>query len=302
MMKTAIIGMGALGLMYGSYILEAYGPDDFVAVMDDERYEKHKNDIYSMNGRILDINLVRASEAETADIVIVGVKGPALDEAIEAMENLVGEDTVVFSILNGVSSEEKLGAAFGKKKVVPCTVIGMDAMREGTTGRFTQLGIVQIGKTCEYGTEEGVKKIYDYLNGAGITCEIKDDIMYFLWNKLMINVGINQTCMVYETNYGGALSVPERKDMLTRAMKETVAVARAMGIGLTEENIDNAIRIIGTLDPEGYPSMRQDAVARRKSEVELFAGTIVRLGNKLGIPVPVNEFYLKRIDEIESEY
>lgn len=302
MVKTAIVGMGALGLMYGSYILDAYGSEGFSAVMDDERYEKHKYDVYSMNGKVLDINLVKASEAEEADIVIVGVKGPALDNAIDVMKNIVSEKTVIFSVLNGVSSEEKLGKAFGKKKVVPCTVIGMDAMREGTTGKFTQLGIVQIGLTDEYGTEEGVKKIYEYLNGAGITCEIKDDIMYFLWNKLMINVGINQTCMVYDTDYGNALAVPEYREKLVAAMMETVVVANALGIGLTEDNVESAIRILGTLDPSGYPSMKQDALAHRKSEVELFAGTIVRLGRELGVSVPVNELYLKRIEEIESEY
>ena len=85
-------------------------------------------------------------------------------------------------------------------------------------------------------------------------------------------------------------------------MHEVMAVAEKEGIHFTEDEFKEYIRLMGTLQPEGYPSMRQDAVAKRKSEVELFAGTIIREAAKFGVPVPVNQFYYDKIMEMEAKY
>jgi len=124
-----------------------------------------------------------------------------------------------------------------------------------------------------------------------------------MWNKFMINVGINQTCMVYETDYGHAVEAGSSActDM-EKAMHEVIDVAVAEGICLTEEDFRKDMQILRSLDPQNYPSMRQDAMARRPSEVELFAGTMLRIAAKHGIRVPVNERYYRVIREMEQRY
>ena len=87
---------------------------------------------------------------------------------------------------------------------------------------------------------------------------------------------------------------------MEKAMHEVIAVAKAEGIVLTEEDFEKDMGILRGLNPEGTPSMRQDALAGRPSEVELFAGTMLRIAAQHGIDVPVNRQYYKRIREMES--
>lgn len=119
----------------------------------------------------------------------------------------------------------------------------------------------------------------------------------------MLNVGINQTCLAFETNYGGTLkeNSEENKTMLA-AMREVITLANAKGIPLSEKDLEYYIEIVKTLLPEGMPSMRQDGVAHRYSEVEMFAGTVKRLAAEYGIQTPANDFLYNRIKEIEAQY
>ena len=123
-----------------------------------------------------------------------------------------------------------------------------------------------------------------------------------MWAKFLLNVGINQTCMVFETTYQGALDTPEYFRMMSGAMQEVIALAQKVGVRLTQEDYENYLKILRTLDPNGYPSMRQDALAHRKSEVDLFAGTVIRLARRHGLAVPCNEFFLRRVREMEAAY
>ena len=118
----------------------------------------------------------------------------------------------------------------------------------------------------------------------------------------MLNVGINQTCMAFETDYGGSLEPGKTYDTLVGAMHEVMAVAHAEGIDLKEEDITFYIELIRTLSPSGMPSMRQDGIAKRPSEVEMFSGALRKMAAKHGIPVPVNDWLYGRIKELEAGY
>ena len=140
------------------------------------------------------------------------------------------------------------------------------------------------------------------LEKAGIQYIIEEDIQHALWAKLLLNVGINQTCMVYATNYGGAFTNEHAREDMFAAMHEVIAVAQKEGINLTEDDFESCVKVLKSLAPEGLPSMRQDALAKRRSEVELFAGTIIRLGAKHNVAVPVNQRYYDIIKAMEAKY
>lgn len=298
---VGIIGMGALGLMYGEHIQGVIGKENVSFVMDTERYQKYKDASYTVNEESASFQIVDAQDAKPADFVIVATKYNGLADALEMMRPVVDENTIIISVLNGITSEEMIAEKFGDRNLVYCVALGMDAMREGTDLQYASKGKVQIGvlKEEQRPALEAVKEFLDYV---GLTYEEKEDIRRALWGKLIMNVGINQTCTVYEACYREVLESEERFKMLSAAMHEVMAVAQKEGIHFTEEDFEEYIRLIRTLQPEGYPSMRQDAVAKRKSEVELFAGTIVRLGKKHGVSVPVNQFYYDKIMEMEAGY
>ena len=124
-----------------------------------------------------------------------------------------------------------------------------------------------------------------------------------MWAKLMLNDGINQTCMAYGGTYGSATEPgSEQRRCFVSAMRETLAVANAEGVELTEADLTQMVHLIEGIDPAGMPSMAQDRIAQRKTEVEEFAGTICRLAAKHDIQVPQNDWLYQRIREIESSW
>ena len=135
-----------------------------------------------------------------------------------------------------------------------------------------------------------------------IAHEVLTDMQEKLWSKFMLNVGVNQTVAVYDSNYGEIQKDGPARDMMIAAMREVAILAEKEGITLTEDDISYWLNVLSKLSPEGKPSMAQDVEARRFSEVDLFAGTVLELGRKYGIPTPVNKELYDRITKIESEY
>ena len=103
---VAIVGMGALGMLYGEQLQKVLQAGAVRFVMDEERFKRHKNDKYEVNGVEQSFTLQSVAQAEPVDLVIVATKFSGLNEALEEMQGLVGPQTIIFSVLNGISSEE----------------------------------------------------------------------------------------------------------------------------------------------------------------------------------------------------
>ena len=298
---VAIVGMGALGMLYGEQLQKVLPAGAVRFVMDEERFKRHKNDKYEVNGVEQSFTLQSVAQAEPVDLVIVATKFSGLNEALEEMQGLVGPQTIIFSVLNGISSEEYIKERYGDDNLLYCVALGMDAVREGTSLTYQHKGILKLGMLAKKKRPE-LAAVMALLEKAGIQYVIEEDILHALWAKLLLNVGINQTCMVYETNYGGAFTNEEARQDMFAAMHEVITVAQREGIKLTEADFEGCVKVLRGLSPEGLPSMRQDAMAKRKSEVELFAGTIIRLGAKHNVPTPVNQRYYDIIKAMEAKY
>lgn len=298
---VAIVGMGALGMLYGEQLQKVLPAGAVRFVMDEERFKRHKNDKYEVNGVEQSFTLQSVAQAEPVDLVIVATKFSGLNEALEEMQGLVGTQTIIFSVLNGISSEEYIKERYGDDNLLYCVALGMDAVREGTSLTYQHKGILKLGMLAKK-QRPALAAVMALLEKAGIQYVIEEDILHALWAKLLLNVGINQTCMVYETNYGGAFTNEEARQDMFAAMHEVITVAQREGIKLTEADFEGCVKVLRGLSPEGLPSMRQDAIAKRKSEVELFAGTIIRLGAKHNVPTPVNQRYYDIIKAMEAKY
>ena len=186
-------------------------------------------------------------------------------------------------------------------QIIDCIALGMDAVRDGTDLTYENMGMLRIGLSGGQ-SEDRLKSLAEFFDETKIPYEIRSDIKRDMWNKLMMNVGINQTCMVYQANYGEAMDESPAKDDLKSAMYEVIQIANLEGINLSEEDYEWNMKVFRTLNPEGLPSMRQDAIAKRKTEVDLFAGTIIDLAKKHGVRVPVNEKYYDIIKKMEADF
>lgn len=300
--KVAFIGKGGVGLLYGSMVAQALGNDAVEYVMDDARFERHAGDALTVNGKPCALKSVRASEATPVDLVILTVKTTGLDVALKTLESVVGPDTLIASLCNGITSEQKIAERFGWEHTVLGICQGMDAVFLNGELTYTNAGEIRFGAAA--GTDPATVIAIDELyTRCGIAHTVEHDIAHRMWAKLMLNDGINQTCMAYGGTYGSATEQgSEQLRSFVSAMRETLAVANAEGIELTEADLTQMVRLIKGLDPAGMPSMAQDRIAQRRTEVEEFAGTICRLAAKHGIQVPQNEWLYSRIREIEASW
>ena len=299
---VGILGMGALGMLFGNILTRKLGPGAVQFLMDGERYERCKNDVYTINGETVTLAKSRADEAGPLDLILVAVKYPALETSLDLLQRAVGPDTLILSLLNGISSEPIIAARFGADKVIHTVSQGMDAMRFGSALTYTKAGRLHVGIT-DPAMETRLARLLRFFDETGFPYAREEDILYRMWSKFMLNVGINQTCMVFDCSYEKAL-VPgsEENVFFLSAMREVILLAQAEGVGLSEKELHEYIDIIRSLDPKAIPSMEQDRVNKKPTEVELFAGTVRALAARHGIPVPANDFLYRRAHEIESAY
>lgn len=302
--KIAIVGMGALGVMYGDFLTKKLGKESVEFVANKERINKYKEEKVYCNGKECDF--IFTDEEETgnpADLIFFAVKANGLESAIRTVRNKVSDNTIIMSLLNGISSEDIIGNVYGHEKIIHCVVQGMDVIKDKNIVTYSQFGQFCIGITEE--TKEKVTRlqaVLDLFNEVGMPYTLEKDIIRRLWSKFMLNVGVNQSVMIYEGTYATVQKPGEARKLMKGAMKEVMALAQKENVNVTQEDFDSYIKLVDSMNPNGMPSMRQDGLAHRKSEVEMFAGTVIALANKHGIDVPVNKKIYETVLEMESKY
>ena len=298
--KVGLIGLGALGVMYAERLTDAGA--DLIVIADEARAVRYiKDGVYS-NGKKLKLHFRTPLEAEPVDLLIIATKYGGLQEAMETAADFVGPDTLMISVINGVISEEKMAERFGPENVLYAVAQGTDATKVGNSLSYGKYGVIVVGEKEPGVITERIKMVTDYLDAHGLKGVPVVDMVRRQWGKLMLNVGLNQTLMVFEGDYSMVQRPGEPRDMMIAAMREVQTLAELEGYPIPETEFVEWIAMADSLSPDGKPSMRQDGEAHRKSEVELFAGTINRLGEKHGVPTPVNRWLYDKVMEMEAAY
>lgn len=286
--NAGIVGLGALGILFGQKLTEALGKEQVYVFADKERIDRYRKEGVYANGRRCDFTYVESKDAPAVDLLIYATKYYSLEEAVRSSAGACGESTIVISLLNGVSSEVLIEKLLHPVHLLYCVAQGMDATREGNRLRYSKAGSLAFGEKNNE-RSESVLLLEELLQRAGIAYEIPEDIIHKMWSKWMLNVGANQTCAAYAAGYSGIQKGGAYRRALLTAMEEARAVANAEGIALMEEEQNEWIALIDTLLPDGEPSMRQDTKAGRKTEVDLFGKLVCELGKKHKIKTPQNE-------------
>lgn len=298
--RIAVVGAGAMGSFYASRFAEM-DPGAVFLIASGERARRLRREGFTVNGKPYRIPVSEPGDkGAPADLILVAVKNHHLEEAIGEMAPFAGDGTVFLSVMNGIDSEERIGAAHGMKKVLYAVAVGIDALREGNAMTYTTQGKLFFGEKENRVPTERVKRLQALFDRAGIIHETPEDMIRILWWKYMINVGINQTSAVLRAPYGVFQRSPEARELMESAMREVTAVAAAARVRITGQDIENWYGFLAKLSPAGKTSMLQDVEGGRKTEVEMFAGKMIELGKKYGIPVPVNETLYRIIRVIEQ--
>lgn len=301
---VSIIGLGALGVLFGHQILRHIPKDNLRIIADIDRINRYKKDKIYSNDEVCDFNYMTPEEKETpADLLIFAVKFNGLNEAIKAVENQVGENTIILSFLNGISSEEIIGEVYGIDKLLYSVAQGMDAVKVDNKLTYKNMGMICFGSLDSQNKQsEKIDTTARFFDKVEIPYLVDFNMCKRLWGKFMLNVGVNQAVTVFESDYGGIQKEGIIRNTMIAAMKEVMLLSEKENIFITQSDLDYWLSILNVLNPHGKPSMRQDIEAKRYSEVELFAGTVIKLAEKHGVAVPINQMIYDKIKEMERHF
>lgn len=229
------------------------------------------------------------SEVGVADAVIVATKAWQLPSAVDAVPPLVGPETTVVPVLNGVEAAEILAERLGRERIIGglCGMISFIA----EPGEIHHVGAepwVTVGELDRSVTERAERLATALRRCRGLRVEIAEDIQVALWEKFMFITATGGVGSVTRAPIGAFRVLPESRAMLEEAMREVVAVARASGIALPPEAVDERMNFIDGLEPHGTASMQRDIMAGKRSELEALTGAVVRLGREAGVETPVH--------------
>jgi len=298
--KVVILGAGAMGAFFATRFFDT---DECSAavIAKGQRHEKLKSNGLVVNGKKYAIPVIHPDEdISPADLVIVALKNHHLPEAVHDLKNLVGEQTTIISVMNGLDSEEYIGSVYGMDKMLYAVSVGIDALRQGNRINYTNPGKHFFGDAINTHVSKRVRRVQDTFSRAGISCETPADMMRMMWWKFMVNVGTNQASAVMRAPYGVFQSSANARALMEDLMREVITLAKVAEVQLSEKDLDDWYTVLDTLSGQGRTSMLQDIEAGRKTEVEIFGGKVVELGNLHGIPTPVNRTVLRIIQVLEQ--
>ncbi len=320
-----IAGAGAIGLMVAHQIYN-YNPKAVSILARAERLKRYQQNGLWVNDEKIDFHLADAdsnakdsgipTETGYPDLVILACKNQHLETILDDLQNYIGSETRILSLLNGISSEEIIAKKYSNTQIPLAMILGTDAQHGNEHCYYGPKGIIYFGENTNASVEgkptqectTEVQTIAAFFEKANIAYNVPENMLRMLWYKYMVNVGINQASATLKLTYapfqdnGKPEFVQEAKEFMVALQKEVIAVSKHTGANLSEEDLEKWFTVLNSLTPDSRTSMCQDVIAGRKTEVELFSKTMSELGKKYGVPTPTNDLVYLQLRTIEQSY
>jgi 2-dehydropantoate 2-reductase len=222
------------------------------------------------------------------DLVLVAVKSFDLDTAAGAVKHLVGPDTVVLPLLNGLDAAERLAAVLGKESVLAgLTHVSSSIVAPGVIRQISPVRRIIFGERDGAITARA-ERICGVLDGSGIEAVLTSEVDVALWDKFIFIASISGVCCLARQPIGPVLATPETRQLYVDALQEVEAVGRARGVALPSDVVDQTLRLTESFAPETRPSLLVALAAGKRLELEAMNGAVVRYGRKAGVSTPVH--------------
>lgn len=303
-MRIGIIGAGAIGGYFGGILARAGHQVTFVARGEPLaalrrtglRIESPLGDFALHPVDVID----DPAGGEVCDLVLVCVKAWQVVEAARGVRPLVGPATCVLPMQNGVEAAAQLAGVLGPEPVLDamCKIIS----RVEAPGHIVHVGVdpyIAFGERDDE-VRPRTRALRQAFAEAGIEAEIPPSIRAAVWSKFLFIATVSGLGAVTRTPLGPLRERPETRNMLTQALREIEAVARAYEVPLAADVVPATLRFIDSLPAAGTTSMQRDIMDGRPSELEAQNGAVVRLGKKAGVPTPLNAFLYHSLLPMET--
>lgn len=295
---AAVIGAGAIG----SYFIAGLSPklkDGLWIVAEGERKHRLSENGITINDRKIPLHVKTPEEAKGADLVLVTVKYGALEAALPMIEKIVDSHTIVLSPMNGVDSEKVIGERIGMEHMVYSMIKIASERKEDriSYNPETTQGIFFGEKDGQ--ESERIKALSELFSGTQVHYHVCDNIEQDIWYKYALNISKNLPQAIINCGLGAYNDSQHVAYISKRLREEVVQVAAALGIDISDEN--NISGGNAAFSPEARFSTLQDLDAKRPTEIDMFSGTLIRMGKELSVETPFNEFAYHAIKALEEK-
>ena len=300
---VALIGLGGIGGYLASNLQRVIGKENLRIIAGGARKERIEKNGLIVNGEPMLFHVV-APEEETgyADLVIIITKSLSLREAVLQVKNQVGPNTIIMSPLNGIESEDIVAETYGYERILYSLArVSVTVTNQNELHFNPSFAHMEFGEKINEIDSERIVAVKTLFENAGIKSIIQKDMIFALWHKFMCNVAENQIAAILGIPFGAWHCDEHANHLREMAMREVIAIANKKGIPLGEQDMVEQGERLKKINKDGRPSTLQDIEAGRKTEVDMFAGTVMRLGKEVGVATPVNEFMYHAIKVLEDK-
>jgi 2-dehydropantoate 2-reductase len=303
--KLAVIGMGGIGGYLGGLLAKA--GEDVAYIARGTTLEKIRTKGLQVHSDINGSFIVQprmitqdAAEIGIVDAIFVCVKGYSLEAACQSILPIVGENTLVIPLLNGVGMSGKLKTLLGRGIVLDgCIYVTSEAVAPAIISQKDKYNKIIIGaKKLDAANLPRIHQLAEILEQSGIECVVSNDVEADIWAKYNFNCAFSVVTALYGINAGELRADSKKVEMVRALSEETAEVAKAMGISQPDDIVERSMKIMWVMKDEGTSSLKRDIQAGFTSEIELFGGEICRLAATYGVKVPVS---CKAYEELKSK-
>jgi 2-dehydropantoate 2-reductase len=301
-MRILVYGAGAVGGYFGALLARGGHDVSFVArgaTLDALRAHGLTVELGSETLRLAPVHAVAsAAEAPAPELVLVCVKSYDSPAAAAALRPVVGRDTIVLSLQNGIENEDVLARGLGVPPLmVALTRIGV-AMTSPGRILYSGRGTILFGEPD--GSESPrARRTAEAFAAAGVSHQLRTDILVAAWEKLAWNAGFNAVTTLTRSTVAEALAQPKSRDLVVCAMEEVDAVATALGVPVRRTRTAAVLEDSASGLPDFETSMLQDLRRGRRLEHDALNGAVVRAAARAGVPVPVNAMLAALLDRLD---
>jgi 2-dehydropantoate 2-reductase len=236
-----------------------------------------------------------------ADLTIVAVKSYDTERAVAGVKDICCDDSTLYLTLqNGIGNWERIAGIVGEGSVLAgttaqgSTLVAPGRIRHGGNGP-TFIGEIEGTPT------ERVKAVCEVFRKAGLKTELSDRMRLLIWEKLLINVGINAITALTGIRNGLVAEVAEARELSRGAVAEALLVARARGFDVSDNLLDRVVSV-AKATAVNRSSMGQDVDRKKMTEIDAINGAVVMLADEAGIPAPVNRTLTQLVKTLEAGY
>jgi len=302
-MRILVHGAGAVGGYFGALLARGGHEVWFVARGENLSVLRERGLVVELRSEALTLPAVHVvsepREAPRPELVLVCVKSYDTPAAAAALRPVVGPDTIVLSLQNGVENEDILARGLGiGPPMVALTRIGVELVAPGRIA-YSGRGTIVYGEP--YGSESArARRAGEAFAAAGVPYQLRPDILVAAWEKLSWNAGFNAVTALTRATVAEALALPATRELIVAVMEEVDAVATAAGIPVrrtrTQAVLDDSVSGL----PDFQTSMLQDVLRGRRLEHDAINGAVVRAASRVGVPVPVNRTLLGLLERLDA--